>query len=61
MYLRMHLSRSAFFSLSSLREVLRKPKIMNTVKFYCCFYLRWNIKVNEGLLACFDTVLLPQY
>ena len=35
----MYLWRSAFFSHSSLRKVSRKPKILNRMWFYCCFYL----------------------
>ena len=36
--LRMYLWCSAFFHLSSLRKVSRKPENLNTVWCYCCFY-----------------------
>jgi len=33
-----YLWRSAFFSHSSLRKVSRKPKLLNRMWCYCCFY-----------------------
>ena len=46
MCLRMYLWRSAFCSHSSLRKVSRKPKILNRMWCYCCFYLHYKINIS---------------
>ena len=46
MCLRVYLWRSAFCSHSSLRKVSRKPKILNRMWCYCCFYLHYKINIS---------------
>ena len=41
----MYLWRSAFCNNSSLRKVSRKPKILNRMWCYCCFYLHYKINI----------------
>ena len=48
MCLRIYLWCSAFFSLSSLRKVCRKPKILNTM-WCCCFYLLSSFQIQYKL------------
>ena len=48
MFTYIYLRRLAFFSLSSLRKVCRKPKILNTM-WCCCFYLLSSFQIQHKL------------
>ena len=60
MRLYMYLWCSAFFSHSSLRNVSRKPTILNRMWCYCCFYLHWLIFCRDKLTFLTTNVLSRQ-